>query len=159
MTDLKKLASVINYDFRDISFLRKALFTEQIFDENDGSNRKNYTNESLATLGDTILKFYLTEKLYHENHDKKSITIIKSLIENNTVLKFLSDELKVFEYAFNQKYTYKDAPEHEKLPHSNHDFYLEAVIAAVYLDRGMKYTKEWLNLYIYPQLIRISNTV
>ncbi|MDE5855573.1 MAG: hypothetical protein K2H06_00850 [Anaeroplasmataceae bacterium] len=59
-----ELSSLINYEPSDLSFLEKAMHCQIIHSEYDGKNRKNYTNDSLATLGDSILKFVLVEFLY-----------------------------------------------------------------------------------------------
>ena len=65
-------------------------------------------------------------------------------MENNDTLKNLCDLLSVRDFAYNDDYFADEAPEHAKLPYRSHDFYLEAIIAAIYLDRGLSYTAEWV---------------
>ncbi len=74
---MKELADLIGYKFNNITFIKEAMHCQIVHKVGDGENRKNYTNDSLATLGDSILKFILTEHLFDKGYDKKDITEIK----------------------------------------------------------------------------------
>jgi len=71
---MQNLAKLIKYSYNDLSYLSKAMYCQITHNDNDGKNRKNYTNDSFATLGDAILKFILTEYLFDKGYDKAAIS-------------------------------------------------------------------------------------
>ncbi len=141
---MKELANLINYELNDISFIKKAMHCQIIHKIGDGKNRKNYTNDSYATLGDAILKFVLTEYLFDKGCDKAEITQKKQTLEDNSTLFNLCNECGIFRYAYNDFYFSDDAPLENQVPHSKHDVYIEAIIAAIYKDKGLDYCKKWI---------------
>ena len=68
---MNELANRLGYECCDISWLKRSMYAEKIDKEGDGKNRKNYENDALATLGDSILKFILTEYFFDKAQDKK----------------------------------------------------------------------------------------
>lgn len=141
---MKTLALLLSYEYNDIKYLCNAMRSSLIHNEGDGKNRKNYSNDALATLGDSILKFVLTEKLFLENKNKGEITEIKKKIENNQTLHTMCINRGIINFAYNDLYFYDDSPKEYKVYHSKHDVYIEAIIGAIYLDRGIRYTKKWI---------------
>lgn len=148
-----ELASLINYQPNDISFLGKAMHCQIIHNETDGKNRKNYTNDSLATLGDSILKFILTEFLYDKGFDKSQITEKKEKLEKNDFLYDLCLSTGIINYAYNDKYFFPEAPLESQVYHAKHDVYIEAIIAAIYKDRGLEYCRQWIISFFENLLI------
>lgn len=62
---MRELEIKIHYHFNDIAWLAKAMRSEKI--EGVGSkNHSEYTNEGLATVGDTLLKSVLADYLYRK---------------------------------------------------------------------------------------------
>ncbi len=98
----------------------------------------------LYTLGDSILKFILTEYLLDKGYDKGEITKRKKELENNATLHELCNKSEIFKYAYNDVAFSSDAPKENQVYHSKHDVYIEAIIAAIYKDRGMEYCKKWV---------------
>lgn len=139
-----ELAKLIDYKPLNISFLQRAMYCQIIHKDGDGKNRKNYTNDSFATLGDALLKFILTEYLFDKGCDKAEITRQKQSLEDNSTLFNLCNQLGIFKYAFNDLCFYDDAPSDNQVYHSNHDVYIEAIIAAIYKDKGFKYCRKWV---------------
>ena len=139
-----ELAELIGYKPTKISYLQKAMHCQIIHKASDGRNRKNYTNDSFATLGDTILKFILTEFLFDKGYDKAEITKRKTDIEKNDTLFGLCNKIGIFNFAYNDDHFLPDAPKQNTVPHSNHDIYIEAIIAAIYKDKGFDYCKKWV---------------
>lgn len=83
---MNELAKFIGYEPNDITFLSKAMHCQRIHREGDGKNRKNYTNDSLATLGDSLLKFILTEYLFDNGYDNvKGVTVYKNFSQQSIV--------------------------------------------------------------------------
>ena len=139
-----ELSKLINYEPSNISFLQEAMHCQIMHKYGDGVNRKNYTNDSYATLGDTILKFILTEYLFDKGYDKDEITHKKEPLERNSTLYGLCEKSGIFKYAYNDYYFYDNAPPENRVPHPAHEVYIEAIIAAIYKDRGLDYCKEWV---------------
>ena len=140
-----ELAKLIDSEPNDISFLKKAMKCQVRHKEGDGKNRKNYTNDSIATLGDSILKFILSEQLFNKGFDKAQITQKRIELENNGTLYRLCNDCGIIDYAYNDTAFYREAPEHNRVPNpTEHSPYIEAIIGAIYKDRGMKYCKKWV---------------
>ena len=142
---MKELAHMLDYEYCDISWLKRSMYAKKIEKKgDDGKNRKNYENDALATLGDSILKFILTEYFFDKVQDKKYITDEKKKIEDNDTLFKLSNQLKIYEFAYNDKYFYGESPKEDKVSNKKHNSYIEAIIGAIYKDKGFAYTKEWV---------------
>jgi len=120
------------------------MYAKKIENKDDGKHRKNYENDALATLGDSILKFILTEYFFDKVQDKKYITDEKKKIEDNKTLFELSNQLKIYEFAYNDKYFYDKSPEEDKVSNKKHNQYIEAIIGAIFKDKGFEYTKKWV---------------
>lgn len=152
LTDIEELSHILGYSMKNKKYLHFAMCTVKIDKDTDGSNRQNYSNSALSTLGDTLLKFIISDYLFGLGHDRGEMSKLKAALENNDVIDIVSTKLNLRQYAFNHKYTATNAPKEEQLPSSKHDIYLEAIIGAIYLDRGMRYTKKWVNDILYPLL-------
>lgn len=156
VSKMNDLAQLIGYEPNDISFLAKAMHCQIIHSFGDGKNRKNYTNDSLATLGDSLLKFILTEYLFDNGYDKAEITTKKQQLEDNTSLYNLCNDSGIFRYAYNDLYFSDNAPLENQVYHSKHDVYIEAIIAAIYKDKGIEYCKNWTIKFLQQHLILIK---
>ena len=135
---MHELAKLINYETNDISYLKKAMYCQPLDDK-----KEEYSDESLATLGDAVLKLILTEYLYDKKYNKAEITNTKQKIEDNNSLFELCNRYGVYNYAYNDLYFFTEAPLEKQLPHPQHDFYIEAIIGAIYKDKGFEYCKNW----------------
>ncbi|MDE6585926.1 MAG: hypothetical protein K2K80_04525 [Clostridia bacterium] len=144
----EELAKSLQYEFDDLSHLCQALYCKKI-----GGSKSNYANSAIALVGDNVLKLALSRKFYMLGADKKSINKQKEEYENNKQLKKVCDELEIYKYAFNDENFYSDnLPNNKKLPRPKHDPYVEAVIGAIYLDRGFDYANEWINKQLIPMI-------
>ena len=142
-----ELANLIDYEVKNIIHLKRAMYCRKLPNQNnDGKNRRNYTNDRYATLGDTFLKFVLTEVLFDDenNYDKAQITQKRKELENNNKLYDLCNDCGIIKYAYHDTHFYNDAPKHNKVPHPKHDMYIEAIIGAIYKDRDFEYCKDWV---------------
>ena len=85
--EMRELEGLIEFKFKDILWLSKAMYAKRIVVPGEGKNHREYANDSLATVGDTLLKFVLADKLYQEGkHIRGVITSEKSDTENKVVL-------------------------------------------------------------------------
>jgi len=146
---MEQLAKQIHYEPKDISYLAKAMCVNKL--ENGNTSNKEYTNGSLGTLGDAVLKLIITEKLYLEGKDRGEITEIKSNLERNEYLNFIKEKYQLQTYAYNDNYFFDETPKHDQLTNSGHDVYFEAIVGAVYLDRGLQYCSKWVKPFIWDE--------
>lgn len=142
---IKKLAKKLNYEYDNIEFLIKAMNREPI-ENND------YANQSLATLGDSVLGLAVTEKLYKEGFGKEEITNRKKEIVDNKSLYGISERLGIYKYYFNgEGKFYDEVSGRNRFNHNEHDDSVEAVIGAIYLDKGFEYAKKWTVKFLREQ--------
>ena len=142
----EEIANKLKYKFADIRHLCEALYCKKI-----GGSKFNYANSAIALVGDNVLKLALSHKYYGLGADKKTINEQKEAYENNKQLKKVCDKLEIYKYAFNDENFYSvNLPNNKKLPRPKHDPYVEAVIGAIYLDKGFNYANEWINARLIP---------
>ena len=155
--NMQELEKKIEYYFKDISLLARAMGTIKIPIPDQGKNNKEYANSGLATLGDAILKAVLTDILYRSYgiQTKGQLTAKKSELEKSSVL-----HEKLIDYAFNRKHFYKDKgiPDNEKVVNNKHDQYIEAIIAAIYYDSNYDTVKKWIVKCLFPLLVKYKET-
>lgn len=160
--NMLELEEKIDYHFKDISLLARAMGAIKIEISDQGKNNKEYANSGLATLGDAILKAVLTDILYRSYgiQTKGQLTSKKSELENSIVLHNIMGREKLIDYAFNRKHFYKDKgiPDNEKVVNNNHDQYIEAIVAAIYYDSNYDKVKEWISKWLFPLLVKYKDT-
>ncbi len=160
---MHELEKIINYKFNNINLLCEAMNATKIKYENAGKNNDTYVNDGLALVGDTILKFVLSDKIFSEETKiKGEITKSKEKLENNYNLYNVSKCLGVIYYLYNVSnekihfYGDKNVPEHETVCCGKHDASIEAIIAAIYYDSSFDNAKYWILYFLYPLLKKYS---
>ena len=157
--EMRELEIIIHYHFIDISWLAEAMGSIKITVVGQGKNGAEYSNEGLATVGDTILKSVIADSLYRSGiKTKGEITSRKSILENNSTMHRLMLEEGLINYSYNDLHFYKDSniPEHEKVVCKEHDPYIEAIVGAVYYDSNFDTTKRWILKWLLPLLEKYS---
>ncbi len=156
--EMKKLETKIDHKFNNISLLAKAMKSEKIDVPNSGKNHREYSNEALATVGDAILKAVIADRLFRDFPDitKGELTVAKKALENNKTLHKIDCDEGIIDYAYNEKHFYNDpnVPEQEKVVSKGHDAYIEAIVGVIYYDSNFEVTKQWINDYLYPLLVK-----
>ena len=162
--EMHELETKLEYNFRDISLLAKAMKSQKLEKlPDDGKNKKEYSNEALAFLGDTIIKFLIANQLYeneNENDKRKgSMTIKKSKLENNSIFHEIMEKEKLISYSYHDTHFHMDnPPEHEKVVTNKHDPYIEAIAAAIYMDGGWEAVTIWFENWLLPRLERYCSS-
>ena len=155
-SEMRELEIKIHYHFNDISWLAKAMGSIKIPVSGQGKNGSEYSNEGLATVGDTILKSVIADKFYREGiRTKGEITIKKSGIEDNATMHDVMIKEGIIDYSYNDLHFFKDPniPDQEQVVHKAHDPYIEAMVGAVYYDSGnYDTTKRWILKWLLPLL-------
>jgi dsRNA-specific ribonuclease len=155
-SEMKEFELILHYHFNEIEWLSKAMKSVLLpKKETDGKNHKEYSNEGLATVGDTIIKSVIADKLYRDGLTTKgSITDAKKDLENNETMHNVMINEEWINYAYNNDYFIMDNPPQENMVVSKeHDPYIEAIVAAIYYDSGnYDTTKRWILKFLIPML-------
>ena len=158
--EMHELETKLGYIFHNISLLANAMKSQKLEKlPDDGKNQKEYSNEALAFLGDTIIKFLIAKHLYGKGKNKRKgkMTKGKANLENNKIFHTIITEEKLISYSYHDKHFHMDnPPDHEKVLTKKHDPYIEAIAAAIYTDGGWKAVTKWFNDWLLPRLERYS---
>ncbi|MBN2406753.1 MAG: ribonuclease III [Elusimicrobia bacterium] len=143
---LKNLSDVLGVKFKDKSLLDKALVHRSYASQHQIAK----DNERLEYLGDSILNACVTDFLYHRFPEKNEgdLTKIRARLVSRRKLKEWGAELNLKDYIFLGEDVEKYVG--EGYTHIVEDT-LEAIIGAIYLDRGFKTVYRFIEKYIKQQ--------
>ena len=165
---MHELERELGLSFKEIQWLAIAMNSTRLPKlSGDGKNKKpDCNNTALATVGDAILKAILSDFLFlcftSENKmaRKGEITHAKERLENNQVLYEVMGRYDLKKYTYNDYAFYTDPQkDHERVGDSKHNQYVEAIVAAIYYDRGFDKTKEWVLNYLLPKMMSIAKEI
>lgn len=144
--------SLLKNSFKDGGLLELALTHRSWVNEHKNQRR---SNERLEFLGDAILEFIVSEIIYKSFQDKEEgyLTALRAKLVNTVSLSEISEKLEL------GKYIYLSKGEEETGGRSNQSLLadtLEAVIGAIYLDRGTSECKAFIEKYVLADLDQIS---
>ena len=144
--NLTKLQKKINIKFKNINILKKAITHKSYDSEN------NY--EKLEFLGDRILGFVISKKLIDLYKDEKEGVLDKklaSLVNKNKCLE-VAKELNLDKFILvGNKKNKKNKIENKIISDS-----VEALIAAIYYEKGIEFTENFI-LRIWKNYLNLSN--
>lgn len=145
---MNELAEFLEYEYQDIAWLEKAMYCKIIGRKGGGKNRDNYSNGKLAALGNAVLKMIVADELFDRDMSLGEVDNHKNRPQDYHVLLHLDWENKIYQYAYDDRIDYygRVGGVHPPLP--VHDLYIEAIVAAVYKDRGLDYTREWVMSFL-----------
>ena len=149
--DLKNFEKNIGYSFKDIEHLKIALTHKSFIDEEPTSP----TNQRYEFIGDTILDFDLSLFLFdnYPNLDEGSLTKIRSGAVDQNALVNLAKEIDIGKFLFMSK------PEESTGGRDKSSILedaVEALIAAIYFDGGLKEVNKFISKFIYPLIDKLS---
>ncbi|HFL8824326.1 MAG TPA: ribonuclease III [Candidatus Azoamicus sp. OHIO1] len=136
--------NILKYNFKNIELLKIALTHKSL-------NQNN--NERLEFLGDSILNFIITKKLYKSfpQYSEGKLTQTRSNLTKGSKLLELSNELTVEKYILTGK----------SLKNPNNSIAInaiEAIIGAIYLDSNLKNTEKIINIIYKNQINENTST-
>lgn len=146
---LEKLEIKIDYQFNDKNLIRQALIHRSFGNEN--AEYKKINNEKLELLGDAVLDLIVTEFLYNKlkDYNEGEIAKLKAVIVSEPVLAEISNEIELGEFLFLSKGENKSGGR-------NRDSILgdafEALLGAIYLDKGYHKAKRFALKYLEPRI-------
>lgn len=138
------LADEIDYQPDDISWLAKAMHCRVLSKKEQGKNRGVYSNGRMIALGELVLRaIEKSEVLTRTEVTEEELSRKRIYQKEYRKLFDLDSKARLFRYA-HDNYELYDTVGLLGAPLPACDIYVEAVTAAIYLDRGFDYAKDWV---------------
>jgi len=134
----------IGYDFSDKSLLRAALTHAS------GALHRLASNERLEFLGDAILGAVVCELLYRRYPEslEGDLTRLKSIVVSRQTCAKISESLGMREFLI----LGKGMSVHPTVPSSLLADVFESLIAAIYLDGGIQFVRQFIETHLTPEI-------
>ena len=139
MSDIRSVQGSLKVRFKNPALLEQALIHSSYLNEYPAEVPAS--NERMEFLGDAVLGFIVAEKLYRSFPDmaEGEMTRVRSALVRRETLAHVAGSLEIGSYLYVGKG--EEASGGRQKP-ANLASALEAVIAAVYLDRGLAVTRK-----------------
>lgn len=148
---LLELEEKINVKFSNHDILLSALTHRSYINENPKWHLDH--NERLEFLGDAVLELVVTEYLYNNYPNPEGeLTNWRAALVNSIMLAKISTKIDLNNYLLLSRGETKDIGRARQYILANA---MEAVIGAIYLDKGYKSAKDFISLFILPELPEI----
>ncbi|MBN1500511.1 MAG: ribonuclease III [Spirochaetes bacterium] len=149
---LNKFQSRLRINFKNPSLLNRALVHRSYANEN---LNEIHDNERLEYLGDSVLALIINEYLFKhfENYHEGDLAKIKSAVVAEELLVKIARELDIGEYILLGKGEENSGGRTRDSILANT---VEAVIGAMYLDCGLKKTKQFVLSLFKKHIVRID---
>ncbi|MEK7067200.1 MAG: ribonuclease III [Patescibacteria group bacterium] len=153
MPDIKEFSDQIKISFKNPDLLLQAFVHRSYLNENPRFRLSH--NERLEFLGDAVLELAVTEVLYEKYPEKPEgeLTSFRAALVNAKMLSIVAEALGMNEFLLMSKGESKDTGRARQFLLANA---LEAVIGAIYLDRGYETTREFIMENI---VVRLSDVI
>lgn len=141
LEQIKRLEESLGYNFKDKNLIDMALTHSSYTNESIDKNKQN--NERLEFLGDSVLDLIVSEELFkkHHNYPEGKLTKIRSKLVCTTTFAKASEKFNLSDYLLFSKGEKNHNGANKKSVKADT---FEAVCAAIYLDAGYDYLKEFL---------------
>lgn len=148
----KDLEKQIGITFKNKKLLDNAFVHRSFMNEYKGTDKED--NERLEFLGDAVLELTVTEFLYkaYPHKTEGDLTSWRAALVKGKHLAEISNELKLGVYLYLSKGEEKSGGRKKDYILANT---LEALIGAMYLDKGYRVTHEFINKFILGRLEEI----
>ncbi len=148
MADIKDLAKTIEIEMKDESLYETALTHRSFLNEKDTSAQEH--NERMEFLGDAVLELIVTEYLYRKYDDPEGVlTNWRSALVKTESLSSVAENLGIEQYLRLSRGERKGSRRARLQILANA---IEAIIGAIYLDRGYKQAQEFVTKNIISTL-------
>lgn len=153
MKDLKKLESIIGFQFADKELLMQSVVHRSYLNEHP--EYKSAHNERLEFLGDAVLELVITDYLYRSfPNPEGELTNWRAALVNANMMATVAANLGLEEFLHMSKGEAKDVA--GKARHYILANAIEAVIGALYLDQGYDAAKTFIHKSV---LIHLDNII
>ncbi|MGX1927895.1 ribonuclease III [Flagellimonas sp. 2504JD4-2] len=143
------IKKILGFKPKDIDIYKKAFLHRSVNKRDSDGNPMNY--ERLEFLGDAMLGTIISKHLYNEvpEGDEGYLTKMRSKIVSRKHLNELGKDLKLLQYV------------ESRIPKSHfgeniHGNVFEALVGAIYLDRGYQYCEKFINAKVIKPYVDIE---
>ncbi|WP_190810198.1 ribonuclease III [Flagellimonas sp. S3867] len=143
------IKQILGFKPKDIDIYKKAFLHRSVNKRDARGNPMNY--ERLEFLGDAMLGTIISKHLYNEvpEGDEGYLTKMRSKIVSRKHLNELGKDLKLLNYV------------ESRIPKSHfgeniHGNVFEALVGAIYLDRGYQYCEKFINARVITPYVDIE---
>ncbi|OGO21986.1 MAG: ribonuclease III [Chloroflexi bacterium RBG_16_51_9] len=152
MADLDILQQTLGVSFKDVSLLEQALVHSSYVNENPGLSTAS--NERLEFLGDAVLGLIVAEKLYQDYPDfnEGEMTRLRAALVRQETLARIAGAINLGSYLYLGKGEEAGGGRQKS---ANMAAALEAVIAAVFLDRGLARARECVLMLLKVEIEKV----
>ena len=149
--DLSNLEKKIKIEFKNRSLLKEALTHRSYLNENP---KMGPHNERMEFLGDSVLELITSEFLFKKYPDQAEgqLTVLRAALINYQILARVAREIGLGDYILLSKGEAKDTGKGREAILANA---FEALLAAIYLDRGYKLSHDFISRFLLPHLDEI----
>jgi ribonuclease-3 len=149
VTNLEKFEEILGFEFKNKDVLKEALTHRSYLNEHPSWPVPN--NERLEYLGDAVLELAVTEYLYAKYPDfqEGKMTSLRAALVNHVILSKIAREISLQKFVLLSRGETKDTGRAREVILANA---IEAVLGAVYLDRGYEVAKNLINKIVLTKL-------
>ncbi len=148
---LQSLEKQLRLKFKSLKLLKQALTHRSYLNEHP--KEKIEHNERLEFLGDAVLELTVTEYLYQNfNNPEGDLTSWRASLVNTNTLSVLAKNLGLNNFLFLSRGEAQSVGKARDVILADA---FEALIGAIYLDQGVKKTKEFINKNLLVKLPKI----
>lgn len=142
----------ISVSFNDKALLKQAFVHRSYLNENKEFPLGH--NERLEFLGDAVLELVITDYLYGKYPEKNEgeLTALRSALVNANTLHAVGSQLGINDFLLLSRGEAKDTGRARQYILANT---MEAIIGAIYLDRGYDVAKKFIYDFITPHLDKV----
>lgn len=151
MEKFKKLANIIEVEFNRIELLQEAMTHRSYLNEH--KDYKLDQNERMEFLGDAVLELVVTEYLYlNFKNPEGELTNWRASLVKGEMLAVVADEIGIEKYLLMSKGEKRDTGKARQYILANA---MEAIIGAIYLDKGYEEASKFITKRIIVKLADI----
>lgn len=149
VAELEKLENILGFEFKNKELLKEALTHRSYVNEHPRWPVPN--NERLEYLGDAVLELVVTEYLYAKYPDfqEGKMTSLRAALVNHIILSKIAKDISLQKFIMLSRGEAKDTGRARDVILANA---IEAVLGAVYLDRGYEISKKLINDIVLTKL-------
>jgi ribonuclease-3 len=155
MTELNTLEQKIGVKFKDSNLLKESLTHRSYLNEHP--NWPLPHNERLEYLGDAVLELAVSETLFSKfpNYPEGQLTVLRAALVNYQMLSKIATEIDLDKFVLMSRGERADTSKAREVILANA---IEAVIGAIYLDRGFGITEKFIQKFILVHIDEILRT-
>ena len=152
MKDFTDFENKIGIVFNNKSLLKQSLTHRSYLNEN--RDIRSGHNERLEFLGDAVLELIITHFLYEKYPEKTEgdLTSIRSALVNAQTCAKIASEIDINDFLLLSRGESKDTGRARQYILANA---LEAIIGAIYLDKGYESAENFISRFVFPLTDRI----